>query len=82
MALEHHEVQELKSEILAEADERYVRISDCNETQNQNTKKFAKDDKRIDIIYHDFGVVKKLMWVVASSGIGSIVLAFVELILK
>ena len=82
MALEHNEVQALKAEILADADERYVRIIDCNETQSQNTKKFAKDDKRIDLIYHDFSVVKKLMWVVASSGIGSIVLAFVELILK
>ena len=68
--------------IKKEFDDRYVLQSDCNETQSQNSKKFAKDDKRIEIISHDFAVVKKLMWAVATASIGSLVVAFFELILK
>ena len=45
-------------------------------------KKFSNDDKRIEIISHDFAVIKKLMWAVASASIGSLVVAFFELILK
>lgn len=82
MALDHEEVQLLKSEIFEQADERYVRIEDCTEKQESVNKKFANDDKRIEIISHDFAVIKKLMWAVASASIGSLVVAFFELILK
>ena len=82
VALEHSEIQAIKKEILNEADERYVHINDCTETQNQNSKRFAKDDKRIEIISHDFDVIKKLMWAVATSSIGALVVAVFELILK
>lgn len=68
--------------IKKEFDDRYVHQSNCNEIQAQNSKIFAKDDKRIEIISHDFETVKKLMWVVASSSIGSLVVAFFELLLK
>lgn len=50
MALEHSEIQALKAEFLAEADERYVKIEDCNEKQEKVNAKFANDDKRIDLI--------------------------------
>lgn len=53
MALEHAEIQALKAEFFAEADERYVKIEDCNETQNANNKRFANDDKRIDLILQE-----------------------------
>lgn len=68
--------------IKKEFDDRYVHQSDCNEIQAQISKIFAQDDKRIEIISHDFEVVKKLMWAVASASIGSLVVAFFELILK
>lgn len=82
MALDHEEIQALKKEIFDEADEKYVHIETCNEKQELVSKKFANDDKRIEIISHDFAVIKKLMWAVASASIGSLVVAFFELILK
>lgn len=78
MALNHDDFTEIKRVL----DDRYVLQSDCNETQTQNSKRFAKDDKRIEIISHDFDVIKKLMWAVATASIGSLVVAFFELILK
>ena len=82
MAIDYEERKSIREEILEITDERYVHINDCAETQNQNSKRFAKDDKRIEIISHDFAVVKKLMWAVATGSIGSLVVAFFELILK
>lgn len=78
MALSMEDFDTIKKEF----DDRYVLQSDCNETQSQNSKIFAKDDKRIEIISHDFAVVKKLMWAVASASIGSLVTAIFELIIK
>ncbi len=68
--------------IKKEFDDRYVHQSDCNETRAQNSKNFAKNDNRIEIISHDFEVIKKLVWTIASASIGSLVVAFFELILK
>ena len=78
MPLNHEDIQELKTVF----DDRYVLQSDCNDKQEIINKKFSNDDKRIEIISHDFEVIKKLMWVVASSSIGTLVVAFFELILK
>ena len=78
MALTHEDIQEIKKVL----DDRYVQISSCDNVQEQFNKKFANDDKRIEIISHDFAVIKKLMWAVASASIGSLVVAFFELILK
>ncbi len=78
MALEHDDITELKRVF----DDRYVLQSDCNEKQEKVNKKFSNDDKRIEIISHDFAVIKKLMWAVASASIGSLVVAFFELVLK
>lgn len=50
MALTHEEIQELKREIFAEADEKYVAIDTCNEKQKSVNDKLANDDKRIDLL--------------------------------
>ena len=63
-------------------DERYVLQRECNDKQDRVNKRFANDDKRIEIISNDFNVIKKLMWAVASASFGSLVVAFFELILK
>lgn len=68
--------------IKEELDERYVKQRDCDGKQEQVNKKFSNDDKRIEIISHDFDIIKKLMWAVASASIGSLVVAVFELILK
>jgi hypothetical protein len=82
MSFDHTEIQNLKKEFFNEADNRYVKIEDCDKSRDDVSKKFANDDKRIEIISHDFAVIKKLMWAVASGTIGSLVVAFIELILK
>lgn len=69
-------------EIEDRLDGRYVMQADCNVVQAESAKKFANDDKRIEIIAHDFDVIKKLMWAVASAGIGSLVVSFFDLILR
>ena len=76
MALTHEDFKQIEQEF----DERYVMQGECNSVQASFNKKFANDDKRIDIIAHDFAVIKKLVWVVASASIGSLVTAIFELI--
>lgn len=82
MPLTHEEILALKKELDERYDNRYVQISNCNDIQEKNTKRFSNDDKRIEIISHDFGTMKKLLWAVASASIGSLVVAFFELVLK
>ena len=76
--LEHSDIMELKKVF----DDRYVLQSDCGDNQKRINQKLASDDKRIEIISHDFAVVKKLMWAIASASIGSLVVAFFELIFR
>lgn len=78
MALSHEDFTEIKNVL----DDRYVLRSDCDGNQQKIDSKFANDDKRIEIISRDFGVIKKLMWAVATASIGTLVVAFFELILK
>lgn len=90
MAIDEREIEYITAEVIEKVekkliergDERYVMASECNDRQEKVNKKFANDDKRIEIISHDFAVIKKLMWAVASASIGSLVVAFFELILK
>lgn len=63
-------------------DGRYVLQATCVDIQKENDKQFASHDKRIDINTHDFGIIKKLLWVVATSSIGALVVAVFELILR
>lgn len=78
----HEEYNSLKGEIFAEADRRYVVVDDCNEKQERINAKFAKDDKRIEIISHDFGIIKKLMWTITTACITSLVVTILELVFK
>lgn len=76
--IENQDVKELERIF----DDRYVKQSTCNTIQSENARVHADNDKRIEIISHDFAVIKKLMWAVASASIGSLVVAFFELILR
>ena len=60
-------------------DDRYVMQSDCNERQQGIDKKFANDDKRIEIITHEFGIIKKFLWVLVSSSVGMLLTETVSL---
>ena len=55
MALDHNDIMELKRVF----DDRYVLQSDCNEKQENINKKFANDDKRIDLMLAEITQMRK-----------------------
>lgn len=42
------DIQTVKNELVAYFDDRYVKVTKCDETQKEINKRFANDDKRID----------------------------------
>ena len=66
MAITHEDMQEIKKIL----DDRYVQIVDCDSKQNDINKKFANDDKRIDLILHKQEIgnnaIKKNNWLTAT----------------
>ena len=82
MAIDYEERKSIKDEILEITDERYVHINDCTEKQESVNKKFADDDKRIDKLIDRMNLWNKLLWAIATSSIGALVVAVFELILK
>jgi hypothetical protein len=69
-------------EIEERLDDRYVMQTECAERQTEYNKKFANDDKRIEIISHDFALIKKLMWVIALAVVGTLVASVLELVMR
>lgn len=53
VAIEHDEVQALKKEIFREADERYVKIAECNQKQEKINERFANDHEQIALILRE-----------------------------
>ena len=53
MALTHEEITAIKKEVIAECKNIFVQIDDCNDKQTEINRKFAKDDKRIDLMAND-----------------------------
>ena len=72
------DIQELKVIF----DDRYVLQTDCNDKQESVNQKFANDDKRIDLVIAKINIWEKLLWAIASSSIGALVVSIFELILK
>lgn len=62
----HEEITAIKKEVIAECKNIFVQIDDCNTTQAENNKRFANDDKRIDLILHKQEIgnnaIKKNNW--------------------
>ena len=82
MAIDYEDIKAIKKEILEMTDERYVHVGDCNDKQEMVNKKFANDDKRIDKLVDRMNLWSKLLWVIASASIGSLITAIFELIIK
>lgn len=74
----HEDMKEIKKEL----DERYVQQVDCDDIQRETNKKFANDDKRIDLLSHRMNVWNKLLWTIASTSIGALITSVLQLILK
>ena len=73
---------EERKEIEELFDSRYVLKDDCTERKETIDKRFANDDKRIEMIAHDFNTIKKLLWIVASAGIGEVAALLFSLFVK
>lgn len=78
MAITHEDFQEIKKVL----DDRYVLQGDCDDIQRETNKKFANDDKRIDLLSHRMNVWNKLLWTIATTSIGALVTSVLQLILK
>lgn len=78
MAITHEDMKEIKKEL----DERYVQQVDCDDIQRETNKKFANDDKRIDLLSHRINVWNKLLWTIATTSVGALVTSIFQLILK
>lgn len=76
------ELNAIKTEVFKEADNKYVQIDDCNDIQGRINKKFANDDKRIELLVAKISGWEKILWVIASTSIGALVTAIIELIFK
>jgi hypothetical protein len=80
--LDYEERKSITEEVLKIADERYVHTEDCNTKQENVNKKFANDDKRIDLLITKINIWEKLLWAIASASVGALVVSVFELILK
>ena len=60
MAITHEDITELKKVF----DDRYVLQSDCAEIQEGVNRKFANDDKRIDMLIREQQQNNKLTWAI------------------
>lgn len=61
-------------------DGRYVPQSECTRVQKEADKKFANDDKRIELLSVKLDTWNKLFWVIATSGIGTLVTNILNLL--
>lgn len=61
-------------------DGRYVPQTECNRIQKESDKKFANDDKRIDILFAQMGTWNKLFWAIATACIGTLVTNILNLL--
>lgn len=69
-------------EIISILDDYYVRIDTCNETQAENSKKFANDDTRIKLFEQKMQQWEWLFKLIATGTIGTLVTSVLALILK
>lgn len=76
MALNHDELMEIQRIL----DDRYVKQSDCDDRQSEVNKKFANDDKRLELLNHDLSLFKKIAYIIMSVGIGQLVVSIFGLL--
>lgn len=72
MAITHEDIQELKKVF----DDRYVQIADCDSVQEKFNKKFANDDKRIEILIRQQNINNWLTGAIASGIIALLIKVF------
>lgn len=63
-------------------DDRYVLQKDCNDTHNKLNKELSVAKKDIELIRHDFSIIKKLLWSLVSASISTLTVLIMEFIFK
>lgn len=76
--MEHDEVMKLQDVF----DDRYVLKDDCVERQETVNKKFANDDKRIELLIQKWNTLEKLVWTIATATVGTLVTTIVQVFMK
>ena len=61
---------------------KYVNQKECEKKHKDIEKKLTEDDKRITLILHDFDIIKKLMWAIATSSISAAIISIFQLLFK
>lgn len=64
-----------------EFDGRYVRQATCDERHRAVSNKFANDDKRIELLLQRFASYDKLLWIITTSVVGTLVTSVVSIII-
>lgn len=72
MSLTHEDITELKKVF----DDRYVLQADCDSTQASINKKFANDDKRIELLVHQQSINNWLTTAIAGGIIALLIKVF------
>ena len=73
VTLNHDDIQEIKKVL----DERYVRISDCDEKQKTMNSKLANDDKRIALLIHQQNINNWLTGAIASGIVALLIKVYI-----
>lgn len=73
MSVSLEDLEIIEKSVFEKADQKYVSIAECNEKQETVNGKFAKDDKRIDLLLHDFNIIKRFIRVTATATIGCLI---------
>lgn len=63
-------------------DQRYVQITTCNETQDAVSKRFAKDDTRIQLFEQKMRTWEWMFKLIATGTVGTLISSLLTLILK
>lgn len=64
-----------------EFDCRYVRQATCDERHRAVSNKFANDDKRIELLLQRLASYDKLLWIITTSVVGTLVTSVVSIII-
>lgn len=64
-----------------EFDGRYVRQATCDERHRAVSNKFANDDKRIELLLQRLASYDKLLWIITTSVVGTLVTSVVSIII-
>lgn len=77
MGMNKDDLEAMRSEF----DDRYVRQSTCDERHRAVSNKFSNDDKRIELLLQRLASYDKLLWIIATSVVGTLVTSVVSIII-